>query len=142
MASAARAWLGWWILLALLWVALADSRRLEEIVAAVAVGALGATASLLVRHEREFLVRPRPRALVRALAPALRWPRDLVLLARALASRPAGEVVEEPFDGDDPTRRALAVGGGSLAPNSIVIGIDDERGVIVSHRLVDEGDGR
>jgi hypothetical protein len=49
--------------------------------------------------------------------------------------------VEEPFEatGEDPrsaARRALAVAGGSLAPNAIVVEIDPERGVLVRHELV------
>jgi hypothetical protein len=51
--------------------------------------------------------------------------------------------VEERFDasGDDPAgaaRRALAVAARSLSPNRYVIAVDDERGVLVSHRLVDD----
>jgi hypothetical protein len=142
----ARAWLAWWLLLTGLYLALADSRRLEEVVAALAIGALGATAAVLVRHERDVMLRPRPRWVAQELLRALRaWPRDLALLAGALARRPHGRLVEEPFaaTGEDPAdagRRALAVAGRSLAPNQIVIVVDGERGVIVSHRLVDDGE--
>ncbi len=144
-AGARRAWLGWWVVLTLLWLALADSRRLDELVAAVAVGAAGATAAVLVRAQREVVLRPRARWVLEALRPLGRWPRDLWALARALPSRPAGRIVEEPFEatGEDPrsaARRALAVVGGSLAPNVIVVGIDAERGVLVRHQLVgDDG---
>jgi multisubunit Na+/H+ antiporter MnhE subunit len=141
--GARRAWLGWWVVLTVLWLALADSRRLEEVVAALAVGALGATASIVVRGHREVVLRPRPRWVLEALRNFLRWPRDLVALAGALVRRPTGRIVEEPFDatGDDPrsaARRALAVAGGTLAPNSIVVGIDADRGVLVRHDLVED----
>ncbi|HEX6621210.1 MAG TPA: hypothetical protein VF024_16220 [Solirubrobacteraceae bacterium] len=140
-AGARRAWLGWWVILTVLWLALADSRRLDEVVAAVAVGAFGATASVIVRAQRDVLLRPRPRWVLEALRPLGRWPRDLWALARALPSRPAGRIVEEPFEatGEDPrsaARRALAVAGGSLAPNAIVVEIDAERGILVRHELV------
>jgi multisubunit Na+/H+ antiporter MnhE subunit len=140
----ARAWLGWWLVLALLWLGLSDSRRPEEIAAALAVGALGAGAAVLVRAERPTLLRPPLRSVLAAL-PVLRpWPRELALLVRAIVRRPAGRVVEEPFrvgDGDDPRtagRIALAVAAGSLTPNRVVIDVDRERGVIVSHVLVDD----
>jgi multisubunit Na+/H+ antiporter MnhE subunit len=137
-----RAWLAWWAILTALYVVLVDSRRLEELVAAVVVGALGATASVLVRRGREVVLRPRPREIAAELRAVLAWPRDLALLATALVRRPSGHVVEAPFDatGDDPhdaARRALAVAGRTLAPNTIVIGIDEERRVLVAHRLVD-----
>jgi hypothetical protein len=114
-------------------------------VAAVIVGAFGATASVVVRAQRDVILRPRPRWVLEALRPVGRWPRDLWALALALPSRPAGRIVEEPFEatGEDPrsaARRALAVAGGSLAPNNIVVEIDTDRGVLVRHELVgDDG---
>ncbi len=143
--GARRAWLAWWVLLTGLWLALADSRRLEEVVAAILVGAFGATAAVLVRAQRDVVLRPRPRWVLDALLPPLaRWPRDLWALTRALVARPRGRIVEEPFEatGEDPrsaARRALAIGGGTLAPNSIVVEIDADRGVLIRHELV-EGD--
>jgi hypothetical protein len=142
-AGARRAWLGWWVVLTVLWLALADSRRLEEVAAAVLVGALGATAAIAVRRHRDVMLHPRPRWVLAALRPLLRWPHDLAALAVALVRRPSGRIVEEPFGatGEDPrcaARRALAVAGGSLAPNAIVIGIDADRGVIVRHELVED----
>jgi multisubunit Na+/H+ antiporter MnhE subunit len=142
-----RAWLAWWAILTALYVVLVDSRRLEELVAAVVVGALGATASVLVRRGREVVLRPRPADVAAELRTLLSWPRDVALLAMALVRRPPGEVVETPFEAtsDDPrdaARRALAVAGRSLAPNTIVIGIDEERGVLVSHQLVDSKEER
>ena len=129
-----RAWVVWWILLAGLYLALADSRRLEELVAAAVVGALGATAAALVRRERDVLLRPRPAQVLAELRTMLSWPRDLALLARALVRRPAGRVVETEFTGDA-TGRALAIAGRSLAPNTIVIGVDEDRGVLLAHIL-------
>jgi hypothetical protein len=142
--GAVRAWLGWWLALFALYVALTDSRRPQELVAGLAVGALGATAAVLVRQAREVVLRPRARWIAHEPARAIRrWPRDLALLAAALVRRPRGQVVEEPFaaTGEDPrdaARRALAVAGRSVAPNRVVIGVDAERGVLVSHVLVDE----
>lgn len=144
--SAARAWIAWWILLTGLYLALADSRRLEEVVAGVAIGALGATAALLVRREREVLLRPR-RAAIAELRSMLAWPRDLAALASALVRRPSGRVREAPFhpEGDeasDAAREAFAVFGRSFAPNTIVIDVDRDREVLVYHRLVEGNEDR
>jgi hypothetical protein len=141
--GAVRAWLAWWALLTALYVVLVDSRRLEELVAAVLVGALGATAAAIVRHGREVVLRPRPADVAAELRTVLSWPGDLARLAAALIRRPTGRVVETPFEatGSDPRdagRRALAVAGRSLAPNTIVIAIDEERGVLLAHQLVPE----
>jgi hypothetical protein len=141
-AGARRAWLIWWVLLAALFVALEDSRRLEVLVLAVIVGAFGATAAVIVRARRKVVLRPRAGWILAMLCNLRRWPGDLVALAGALVRRPRGRIVEEQFSatGEDPrsaARRALAVAGGSLAPNSIVVGIDGDRGVLVRHELVE-----
>jgi hypothetical protein len=141
--GARRAWLGWWVLLSALFVVLSDSRRVEVLVLAVIVGAIGATATAIVRSHRNVVLRPEPRWVLHALRGFLAWPGDLVRLARALVVRPEGRIVEERFEatGEDPrdaARRALAVAGGSLAPNTIVVGIDAERGVLVRHELMGE----
>jgi hypothetical protein len=96
-----------------------------------------------VRAQRDVVLRPRLRWVLEALRPLGRWPRDLWVLARALPSRPAGRIIEEPFEatGEDPrsaARRALAVAGGSLAPNVIVVEIDADRGLLVRHELVED----
>jgi hypothetical protein len=141
-AGARRAWLIWWVLLTALFIALEDSRRLAVLVIAAIVGALGATAAVIVRARREVLMRPRAGWILAALRNLLRWPADLVALTGALVQRPHGRIVEEQFSatGEDPesaARRALAIAGGSLAPNSIVVDIDADRGVLVRHELVE-----
>jgi hypothetical protein len=142
--GARRAWLAWWVLLTALYVALTDTRRPEELGAAVLIGALGAVAATVVRARREVVLRPRPSDLLAIWDGVRRWPPDLVLLVRALGARSPGRVVEVPFaaTGDDPrssARRAVAVVGGSFAPNRIVIEIDAERDVLVRHELMSDG---
>jgi multisubunit Na+/H+ antiporter MnhE subunit len=134
--SAARTWLVWWVLLTALYVVLVDTRRLQELVAAAVVGAIGAIGALIVRHEIDAPLRPRPRAALRELRTVLSWPRDLALLAGALVRRPRGQVVEVEFEADAADTVA-AVAGRSLAPNRIVIDVDDERGVLIYHELVE-----
>jgi multisubunit Na+/H+ antiporter MnhE subunit len=135
---AVRTCLLWWAALTALYVVLVDSRRLEELVAAAIVGALGATAAVIVRHELGLVLRPRPRTLVRELRSLLEWPRDLVLLAGALVRRPHGRIVEVPFEAD-PADTAIAVAGRTLSPNRIVIDVDEERGVLRYHEFEETG---
>ncbi len=137
--GAVRAWLAWWALLAGLYLVLVDSRRLQELVSAAVIGALGATAALVGRQETDLALRPRPRAVVRELRAVLAWPRDLVLLARALVHRPRGRIVEVPFEAD-PADAAVAVAAAArtLAPNRIVIDVDRERGVLRYHALEEQ----
>jgi hypothetical protein len=52
-----------------------------------------------------------------------------------------GRVIAMPlgYGGDSPaarSHRAVAVGFGSVAPNTIMIGVDEESGVLVVHQLV------
>src|SRR4051794_4259332 len=146
--GALRAFILWWAALAALWLVLADKTDAAEVVAAVAAGAVAAAASVLARHERAVIPRPRPRWILRLLVPLGRWPRDLWLLVRGLGPAlrgrpPSGELVEHSFDLADGPRGAartiLAAAGGSLAPNTVVTGFDEERGVIVVHRLLPAG---
>jgi multisubunit Na+/H+ antiporter MnhE subunit len=133
---AVRAWLVWWVLLTALYVVLVDTRRIQELAAAVIVGALGATASVIVRRrEPKDVLRPRLRTALRELRAILSWPRDLWLLTGALLRRPRGRIVEVAFDGDA-SDAAIAVAERSLAPNTVVIDVDEERGVLIYHELV------
>lgn len=142
-----RAWAGWWIALAALYVLLADSVVAAELVVAGVAATIGATAAVLVRRERPFLLRPRPRWLAAAWRPLLALFGDLVPLTRALVGqgilrRPrTGRLVEVPLtargdDPDDVAYRALTQVLGSLGPNTIVVDLDESRGVVLAHQLV------
>src|SRR6478735_4432812 len=88
-----------WVLLFVLYLALADSRRPEELVAGAIVAALGAAAAALVRREREVLLAPTPGMLLEPLRALRDVPHDLVLLARVLVARsaPRSRTVKVPF---------------------------------------------
>src|SRR5438094_47941 len=53
-----RAWIGWWLALAGLWLMLVDRTPRAELVLGAAVAAGGATAAVLVRAQRPVLMRP------------------------------------------------------------------------------------
>ena len=140
------AWVASWVVLFVLYLALADSRRPEELVAGAVVAALGAAAATLVRREREVLLAPTPGMLLEPLRALRDVPRDLLLLARVLVRRsaPSARTVKVPFEavGRDPhdgAARAIGVIAGSVSPNSVVIKVDEEARALIVHRLVDDG---
>jgi multisubunit Na+/H+ antiporter MnhE subunit len=150
-AGAVRAFAVWWVLCAALWLALVDRTRLDELLTGVVAATLGATAAVLVRHERRIVLRPRARWLRGAWRPVLALFADLWPLARALVVRgllrrdETGRVVEVPFAAvaDTPREaafRVLTAAVGSLGPNTIVVDIDTDARVLRAHQLVPTAD--
>lgn len=145
--SRARAWLAWWVLLMGFWVAVDDSIGLAEVGAGAGAAALGAFVVELAGHQAATRLRPRPEWLAQAVKLPGQVARDTVVVFGALWKRlvtgeqPASGFREIPirFGGpgtQDVTRRVLLVGGNSLAPNTFVLGIDEDRDVMVVHQLV------
>ncbi|HET9184655.1 MAG TPA: hypothetical protein VFN82_00815 [Solirubrobacterales bacterium] len=133
-----------------LWMLLADSREAPQVVAGLLVAAVAATGSELVRRQQLARLRLRGGWLLRSWRPPANVPRDLWRLTVALA-RPArpgapagGRFRAIRFQaGDDPEgrgREALAELAGSFSPNTYVVGLDRERGVLLVHQLVPEED--
>jgi hypothetical protein len=144
----------WWLrwgLFAALWLALTDTRVLPELVTGAVVAAIGATVSGLVTRVGG------PRTVRNSLAlfglgprrlafPLLRLVVDTGLVTAALwrrlvrRERVSGSFREAPRPGQEPLRtaagRAVVEVWGSLAPNRYVVGVDDERGVVLVHELV------
>jgi multisubunit Na+/H+ antiporter MnhE subunit len=132
-----------------LWVAVDDSIGLAELGAGAVVAALAALLTEVALHQADL----HPRLRLRWLAGAYRLPGqvlgDTVLVFRALGRQLIrGETPDSGFrerpvraGGDssaDVTRRVLLVGANSLAPNTVVLGIDEERDVMIVHQLVAE----
>jgi multisubunit Na+/H+ antiporter MnhE subunit len=149
--GAVRAWVGWWVLCAALWLALVDRVALDEMVTGVVAAALGATTAVLVRQQRRTLLRPRARWLAWAWRPAvalvadLRWLAIALLTRGVLRRRDSGVLHELPFEavGDAPDEAAFRVATvalGSLGPNTIVLDVDTERRVLYAHQLVGTSD--
>ena len=141
------AWLTWWVLLMSFWVILDDSIATDELLAGAAAAAIGAFLAELVTYQAATRLRMR----IEWAALAFRLPaevaRDTGIVFAALYRRLAlGEEPPSGFRalparyGDETaggkTRRALLVGGTSVAPNTFVLGIDRERDVMVIHQLV------
>ena len=134
-----------------LWVAVDDNIGLAELGGGAAAAALAATLTEVALNQAGTRITVR----LRWLAAAWRLPRqvlgDTVLVFRALARQLVrGEPPDSGFrelpvraggqSSADVTRRVLLVGASSLAPNTVVFGIDEDRDVMVVHQLVpDEG---
>ena len=137
----------WLLILFGLWLWLVDTLSLPELLVGPVAALISAAVTLGVRNKSgaRFLLRPRwlrwfahlPLGVLRDSAVVL------AALWRHLARRErvpgVFRVVECPLTGDDPqsaSRRALATALTSVTPNTYVIGIDRERGVVLIHQLV------
>ncbi len=132
-----------------LWVAVDDNIGLAELGGGAGAAALAALLTETALHQGGTRIAVR----ARWLAAAWRLPGqvlgDTVLVFRALGRQLIrGETPDSGFrerpvraGGDssaDVTRRVLLVGANSLAPNTVVLGIDEERDVMIVHQLVAE----
>jgi hypothetical protein len=130
---------------------LIDTTSLPELYVLAGV-ALACGVAFAVGREHEFVeARISLSWLVRVRRLALRIPADVGVvcweaLVQLAAPRPArgvfraaafGAVKAEPADTG---RRALVESLGSVAPNTIVVGVDAERGLLLVHQLRRQGD--
>jgi multisubunit Na+/H+ antiporter MnhE subunit len=141
------AWLIWWVLLMAFWVWADDSIMLAELVAGAIVAAAGASVAELSQHQAGSHIRIRIEWLVPALKLPLQVLQDTIVVLGALwrqivlgqAPRSGFELLPVRY-GDDTaegvTRRALLIGGKSVAPNTYALGIDADRQALVVHHLV------
>ena len=137
----------WWVLLMSLWLLFTDTLSLAELLAGAAASAISATLAEGVQHQTDTRFRMR----IEWVVPALRLPGQvvndtLVVFGALWAFVARGKVPDSGFHevpkhwGDETaegvTRRALTVVGTSAAPNSLVLGIDEDAQVMVVHHLV------
>ena len=146
-ARRAGAWLAWWVLLMSFWVILDDSIATDELLAGAGAAVLAAFLAERVTYQAAARVRIRARWLARAIELPGQVAGDTVIVFAALWRRlaraeepPSGFRVLPVAYGDDTaagkTRRALLVGGKSIAPNTIAAGIDPGTNTMVIHQLV------
>jgi hypothetical protein len=139
--GAVRAWVGWWIVCAAIWLWLVDNTHVPELIVGAGVCILAASFAIVVRQQRLVVLRPRPRWLLRLWRPVLAFPRDMWLLVKALPRRQVGTfyTLSASVHGDDPrsaAQRVLMQAAASLAPNTYVIGTDLDRECVLVHQLV------
>lgn len=126
---------------------LIDITDLPELYAGAAVVVVSALVFEAAREQGVAEAGLQPSQLLRLWRPLARIPGDVVLvslaaLQQALSPRGQRGVLRAfPFkhgrrgNARDAGRRALAEAAGSLPPNTIVIGIDPERNLIIGHQL-------
>jgi hypothetical protein len=140
------AWWFGWLLAGALYLLLIDTTDLPELIVGAGAAALAATGFELAREQQvPDGMSPRLRWVGRLYRPLLNVPPDVLALswlaARQLV-RPRevnGEFRSVPFQTHAQKhgtgRRALAESFGSFAPNTIVIGVDAERELLLGHQL-------
>ena len=146
MARRAGFWIAWFLPLVLLWLAFVDTLAGGEVAAGLVAAALAATAAEVVRSQDLVRFRLDPRWL--GGLHRLPWQvlRDTWLLAvalwRQLGGHPARgtfRVFAFPSEADDArsaARRALVTAVVSVAPNTVVVGIEGADGELLVHQLV------
>jgi hypothetical protein len=138
---------------AALYLLLIDITDLPELLVGVGAAMLAATGFELAREQHIASEALRIRWLARAYRPLLKVVSDSALVSAAAVAqlverKPVrGEFLVARFgaDGEDPLdtgRQALAQSLGSFAPNTIIIGTDSERELILCHQLRESGGRR
>ena len=128
---------------------LIDTRGLPELYVLCGVALLAGVAFLVSRAQGSGEAKLRGRWLRHAWRPFVRVPRDIAILCRAafgqlLAPRRVrGQFRAVRFEGglesEDNGRRALTELLGSLAPNTIVLGVDPRSELLLVHQLQRDG---
>lgn len=140
-------WVVWWVLLMAFWIWMDDNLGLAELLAGAGAAALGAFAAEAVQYQAATHVRLRIEWVALALRLPGRLARDTALVVVALWDRvvhgrepPSGiRLVPVRYGDGTPegvTRRVLITAGASFTPNTLVLGLDPERNVMVVHDLV------
>jgi multisubunit Na+/H+ antiporter MnhE subunit len=144
----AAVWLAWWTLMMSLWVMIDDSLQFDELLAGAGAAAIAAVAAEFAAYQASVRYRVRPGW--RLATEILRLPGEVArdtltvfgALARMLVTGRAPEGGYAELSASGPPGEAggvLLIGVRSFAPNTFVLGIDDERGVLVVHHLVSKG---
>jgi hypothetical protein len=143
-------WLGGFALAGSFYLLLIDTTDLPELYAGAGAAAVAAAAFEVSREQGFAEVSLSPLWLRRAWQLLGRVPVDSARVSAAAVAqlvrprRARGRLHAIPFaacddEPGDAGRRALAEALGSLAPNTIVIGIDTERGLLLAHQLAPGG---
>jgi hypothetical protein len=141
------AWIGSWLVSVAIYLVLVDTVALPELVAGAVIAIIGASGATLLRAQRRVVMRPRASWLVALWRPVVSYPGDLVTVTRALV-RPktvSGRLYALPFepgpdDARSAARRVLGPTAASFPPNTFVVGLDSERGLLLVHQLVPSDD--
>jgi hypothetical protein len=132
------------------YLVLIDTRELPELYALAGVALIAGIAFALARGHESPEASVSGAWLLGAWRPIARVPLDVVLVSRQLLAQlmspraRRGELRAVPFEGGEDAhalgRFALTESLGSFAPNTIVIGIDAERDLLLVHQLRRHGE--
>jgi hypothetical protein len=147
----ALAWSLGWLIAAAFYLLLIDITSLPELLVGAGAATLTATGMELAREQGVVGESIRVRWLSRLHRPLLKVPGDIALVAfaalRQLIRRDAHvgcfRAVSFSCTGNQRLvsgRHALAEAAGSFAPNTFVIGVDEDREVILAHQLWPTGE--
>lgn len=141
------AWSAGWLFAAALYLLLIDTTDTPELIVGAIAAAIAATGFELARQQQTVGgLRARLHWLRRLHRPLLKVPSDIAVLSmlafrQLVRPRSTNGVFRSvPFRcGDDDAletgRRALAESLGSFAPNTIIVGVDAERELLLGHQL-------
>lgn len=140
-------WLAWWVLLMSLWEIIDDSIATDELLAGAGAAALAAFVAEFVGEQAQARFRMRVQWLAQAFGLPRQVAMDTVTVFAALwrllarGERPPSAFRAEPVrpggsGTEATTRRVLLMGARSAAPNTFVLGIDTDTGLMVVHELV------
>jgi hypothetical protein len=135
-----------WVLAAGLYLLLIDTTSLPELLVGAGAVTLSAIGFELAREQHVLGAAMRARWLVLSHRPIAKVPGDMLLVsiaavAQVVRRRPArGEFRAVRFSNVENERlavgrRALAESLGSFAPNTLIVGVDPERELILAHQL-------
>ncbi len=139
-------WLGSWAACAVVWMWLEDTVVLANLIDGAVAAAIGATGTTLVYAERLVGFDPRARWALRLWRPLVQFGPDLRLLASALVRALSGgrrdpgglravRFIPAGSPAEISARCAVASTVGSFAPNTIVLGVELDRQLILVHQL-------
>jgi len=150
LARGAFAWAVAWVFAAALYLLLIDITDLPELIVGGIAAALAATGAELARHQDLVGESVRLRWLVLLYRPLLKVPADVAVVSlaalrglirprRARGRFRAVKFVSQEDERHARGRRAVAVTLGSFAPNTIIVGVDPERELLLAHQLQPRG---
>lgn len=139
-------WVVCWIFFFFVWILLVEKTEVSELITGAVAAAFGATltTALHARHGIPFKPGVRWTLKLWRLVPQAVFDLGVlvaVLWRRLVLRQPvSGSFRAVPFhvsggDAEANARRVLATGAGSFAPNTYVVDVDEERGLILVHQL-------
>ncbi len=140
------AWCVGWLFAGALYLLLIDNPDLPELLVGAGAATIAATGMELAREQKIVGESIRLSWLARVYRPFLKVPADIAVVALAALrqlfrrERCVGTFRAVHFECGPETqhesgRQAMAEAFGSLAPNTFIVGIDEERELILAHQL-------